>query len=159
MARIAVRMGDAAPVSGVLAGVGSLAPLQVSMPDAPVWELGIAAVAIGGLFAALMKAVGAHLSSETKRGDDWRDQAKASTVETAKTHDILRSLTDAAERQRVAFAEQVQEVKVLRVSVADQAAEIKTMRNTAEESVRRLQASEASLARIEAAVVRLGGGA
>nr|MBA3288225.1 hypothetical protein [Acidimicrobiia bacterium] len=115
-----------------------LLPLQVppAVGDAWAWIAGVMALAVAALFAAVVKAWGAHLASETRRGDDFKEQAKAATGVGDKTVDVLRDTTNAVDRQRQAVADQVVELRTLRQTIAAQAAEMATLRQTVEVETR-----------------------
>ncbi len=115
-----------------------LLPLQLppATGDAWAWVAGVMALAVGALATAVVKAWGAHLASETKRGDGWEAQAKIATAEGGKTVDVLRDTTNAVERQRQTVADQVVELRTLRETITKQAAEMVTLRQTVEVETR-----------------------
>ncbi len=136
----------------------TLLPLQLppTTGDSWAWVAGVMALAVAALFAAVVKAWGAHLASETRRGDDFKEQAKAASTVGEKTVDVLRDTTNAVDRQRQAVADQVVELRTLRQTITAQAAEMVVLRQTvevetratrqvAEDTSRRVGALEAAL--------------
>ncbi len=142
----------------------AILPLQIppATGDSWAWAAAVMALAVAALFAALLKGWGAHLTSETKRGDDWQVQARTATAEGGKTLDVLRDTTNAVDRQRQAVADQVVELRGLRQTISDQAIELGTLRQTVEVETRAMRVAVEDngrrMAAMESTMGRSGGG-